>query len=77
MAMLTVRIDAEVEQALDELVAARRTTRSEATKAAILDAARELRRAQLRAEAQRLRDDPVEVAAAKALAAEMGEISAW
>lgn len=52
-------------------------TRSEAVRAAILEAERAHRRAQLRSEAQRLVNDPDDVAASRELAAEMDAIRAW
>jgi hypothetical protein len=73
---LTIRTDAEVERALAVLTEGGRT-RSEAARAAILDAERAERRARLRAEAQALRDDAEDVAAARELAAEMEAIRAW
>lgn len=76
MRTITIRTDPEVEQALEVLTSDGRS-RSEVTRAAILEAERAYRRAQLRAEAERLRDDPDEVAAARELAAEMDAIRAW
>jgi Arc/MetJ-type ribon-helix-helix transcriptional regulator len=73
---LTIRTDPEVEQALDRLVTEGRS-RSEVVRAAILDADRARRRERLRAEAERLRDDPADRAAATNLAEEMRELSAW
>jgi predicted transcriptional regulator len=75
MTTLTMRTDPEVERALTSLTREGRS-RSEAARAAILDAERHQRRAQLRAEAQALRDDPEDVAASRALAAEMDAIRA-
>lgn len=76
MAALTIRIDAEVEQALASLTSAGQS-RSEAVRKAILDAERARRRAQLRAEAEELRNDPQDVAAARELTAEMDGLRAW
>lgn len=75
MATLTIRIDADVERALDTLVHAGRT-RSEAVRHAILNEERALKRARLRAEAEALARDPDDVAASLALAAEMDAIRA-
>lgn len=76
MRSLTIRTDEEVEAALTALTSDGRT-RSEAVRSAILDAERSRRRAALRAEAEALRDDPDDVAASRALAAEMGAGRAW
>lgn len=76
MTTLTIRTDAETEQALDVLMREGRT-RSEAARAAILEAERAHRRARLRAEAEELRNDPEDVAAARELAEEMDAIRAW
>lgn len=76
MKTLTIRTDPEVERAL-EILTREGLSRSEATRAAILAAEREHRRAQLRAEAEALRNDPEDVAAARALAAEMDDLRAW
>ena len=76
MKTLTIRTDAEVERALASLTREGQS-RSEAARAAILDAERAHRRARLRAEAEALRNDPEDVAASRALAAEMDTIRAW
>jgi Arc/MetJ-type ribon-helix-helix transcriptional regulator len=76
MPTLTIRTDPEVEAALDALTRGGRS-RSEAARAAILDAERAQRRAALRAEAEALRDDPDDVQASRELAAEMDTIRAW
>jgi predicted transcriptional regulator len=76
MSTLTIRTDPEVERALTALTSGGRS-RSEAARTAIMDAARAQRRARLRAEAEELRDDPEDVAASRALAAEMDAIRAW
>ncbi|MDN5727777.1 MAG: hypothetical protein L0G99_17880 [Propionibacteriales bacterium] len=75
MSTLTIRTDFEVERALEALTS-EGASRSEAARAAILAAERSHRRAQLRAEAEALRDDPDDVAASRELAAEMDEIRA-
>jgi hypothetical protein len=75
MTTLTIRTDPEVEQALATLTA-KGGSRSEAARTAILEADRALRRARLRAEAEALRNDPDDVAASRALAAEMDAIRA-
>lgn len=76
MATLTIRTDEQVEHALDALTSTGRS-RSEVVREAILAADREERRARMRAEAEALRDDPVEAEAMKSLAAEMESIRAW
>ena len=76
MSTLTIRTDAEVERALEALTGDGQT-RSEAARAAILEAGRAHRRALVRAEAESLRNDPDDVAASRALAAEMDAIRAW
>lgn len=52
-------------------------TRSEATRHALLEMERLERRTLMRAEAEALKDDPVEQAASRALSEEKAEISAW
>jgi hypothetical protein len=76
MATLTIRTDTEVDRALEALTRDGRS-RSEATRQAILAAERAQRRAELRAEAEALRNDPEDVRAAKQLTAEMEAIRAW
>ncbi len=76
MKTLTIRTDADVERALASLTREGQS-RSEAARAAILDAERAHRRARLRAEAEALRNDPDDVAQSRALAAEMDTIRAW
>lgn len=76
MGTLTIRTDPEVEQALEALTRDGRT-RSEATRAAILESERAHRRARLRAEAEALRHDPEDVAASRELVAEMDALRAW
>ncbi|WP_024442889.1 MULTISPECIES: hypothetical protein [unclassified Mycobacterium] len=76
MGTLTIRTDSEVERALAELTSGGRS-RSEAARAAILDAERARRRERMRAEAEELRNDPDDVAASRELAAEMDTIRAW
>lgn len=76
MGTLTIRTDPEVERALAALTREGQS-RSEAARTAILDAERARRRALMRAEAEELRNDPDDVAAAGELAAEMETIRAW
>lgn len=76
MSTLTIRTDSEVEHAL-ELLTRDGRSRSDAARAAILEAERNARRARLRAEAEALREDAEDVAASRDLAREMESIRAW
>ena len=76
MGSLTIRTDQGVERALESLTRDGQS-RSEAARAAILTAERAQRRAQLRAEAEELRNDADDVATSRELAAEMDAIRAW
>ena len=76
MGSLTIRTDRRVERALASLTRDGQS-RSEAARAAILTAERAQRRAQLRAEAEELRNDADDVAASRRLASEMDAIRAW
>ena len=76
MSTLTIRTDPEVERALEALTGEGQS-RSEVARTAILEAERAHRRARLRAEAEQLRNDPEDVAASRALAAEMDVVRAW
>lgn len=76
MSTLTIRTDPEVERALKSLTSEGQS-RSEAARTAIVEAERAHRRAQLRAEAESLRNDPDDAAASRELAAEMDAIRAW
>jgi Arc/MetJ-type ribon-helix-helix transcriptional regulator len=69
-ASLTIRLDDAAERALHTLLETGRT-RTEVVRAALLEAERAHRRAELRAWAERISADPAEVAAARALAAEL------
>ncbi|MBP2367161.1 ribbon-helix-helix protein, CopG family [Pseudonocardia parietis] len=75
MSTLTIRTDPEVERALEALTREGQS-RSQAVRAAILEAERAHRRARLRAEAEQLRNDPDDVAASRELAAEMDAVRA-
>lgn len=76
MRTYTIRSTDDVESALDVLTD-EGTSRSAAIRQAIIDAARARRRARVRAEAERLRNDPADVAAARHLEAELDDTSAW
>ncbi len=73
---LTIRMDPDIERALASLTADGRS-RSEAVRAAILDAERAARRAEMRAEAERLRNDPVDRAEIAAIRAILDADRAW
>ena len=73
---LTIRTDPEVELALESLTHDGQS-RSEVVRAAILAAARERKRATMRAEAEALRADPDDIAESRKLAAGMETIRAW
>lgn len=76
MTTITVRADQEVVRAIEELMSDGES-RSAAIRAAILAAAREHRRARLRAEAERLAADPDDVAAVRAAQADLESLRAW
>ncbi|MBO9578548.1 MAG: ribbon-helix-helix protein, CopG family [Microbacteriaceae bacterium] len=76
MRMITVRVDEEVERALEYLQEAGGMSRSEAIRVALLDAEREARRAALRAESEAIRDDPEERRLALEWAREAAEMAA-
>ena len=76
MAMLTVRTDDEVERALSTLTADG-ASRSQAVRAALLEAARARVRADLEREARALNEDPDDLAEARAVQADMESLRAW
>jgi Arc/MetJ-type ribon-helix-helix transcriptional regulator len=76
MATITIRTDKAVDEALDALTSEDKN-RSDAIREAILLAYREQRHAQLRAEAEALRNDLADVAAARQFNAEMESPRAW
>jgi Arc/MetJ-type ribon-helix-helix transcriptional regulator len=76
MATYTIRSTEDVERALDVLTEEGQS-RSAAIRQAVIDAARAHRRARVRAEAERLRNDPADIAAARQLEVELDDISAW
>jgi predicted transcriptional regulator len=78
MTVLTIRADSAVERALEYLLAEREgETRSDVVRAAILELERATRRARLREESARLRDDPEFQAEVRAVQAEMEHLRAW
>ncbi len=76
MTVITVRTDDEVEQALTALTADG-SSRSQAVRAAVLDAARARIRAQLEAEARALAEDPDDLAEARAVQTDLEPLRAW
>lgn len=58
---ISVRLDAEAQRALEALMA-RGVSRSEAIRKALIDSAREKRREQMRADAERIGKDPHDLA---------------
>lgn len=76
MATITFRTDSVIEQALAELMA-NGSDRSTAIRDAILTARKEMRRAQLRAECEAIRNDPDDLAEVRAIQQEMETLRAW
>lgn len=76
MSVITVRSDDEVEAALAALTADG-STRSQAVRSAVLDAARARVRAQLETEARTLAEDPHDLAEARAVQADLEPLRAW
>jgi len=76
MTTITVRTDDEVEAALVALTADG-SSRSQAVRAAVLDAARARVRAELEREARALADDPDDLAEARAVQADLEPLRAW
>ena len=76
MATITVRIDDETAEALDALTADG-TSRSQAVRAALLEAARGRIRAELEAEARALAEDPEDLAEARAIQTDLEPLRAW
>lgn len=76
MTTITLRTDERVDKALADLTADGTST-SDAVRAAILDAARRRYYERMRTEAEALAADPDDLAEARAVMADMDEISAW
>lgn len=76
MATLTVRTDAQTDQALKDLTADG-TSQSEVIRRAVHQAWRDQQHAVLREESERLRNDPDDVAEMRAIRADLDAISAW
>ena len=76
MSTITVRTDEEVEAALDALTADGRS-RSQAVRAAVLEAARARIRRQVEVESRALARDPDDLAEARAVQADMEALRAW
>lgn len=73
---LTIRMDPDVERALESLTADGRS-RSEVVRAAILEAERAARRAEMRAWSEKVRNDPADRAEIAAIRAIMDDGRAW
>jgi Arc/MetJ-type ribon-helix-helix transcriptional regulator len=71
MKQITARIDGAAEEAMDELVAATGLSQSQVIRDALVVARRERLKAQLRADALRVRHDPADLAEAQDTLAEM------
>jgi hypothetical protein len=76
MSTITVRTDAEIEAALAALTADG-STRSQAVRAAVLDAARARVRRQVEEESRAIAADPEDLAEARAVQADMEALRAW
>ncbi len=76
MSVLTVRTDEEVEAALAALTADG-SSRSQAVRMAVLEAARARIRSELEAEARALHDDPDDLAEMRAVQADLEPLRAW
>jgi hypothetical protein len=76
MSTITVRTDAEIEAALVALTADG-STRSQAVRAALLDAARARIRRQVEEESRALATDPEDLAEARAVQSDMEALRAW
>ena len=76
MSTITVRTDEEVEAALAALTADG-SSRSQAVRAAVLDAARARIRRQVEEESRALAVDPEDLAEARAVQADMEPLRAW
>jgi hypothetical protein len=78
MAVINLRTDTEVDQALALLGAGPDSrNRSKIIRQAILDAAKEVRRARLRAEALEVASDPDDLAEVRATQEVMESLRAW
>lgn len=76
MTTITVRIDDETANALAALTADG-TSRSQAVREALLDAARARIRAELEAEARALAEDPDDLAEARSVQTDLEPLRAW
>lgn len=76
MSTITVRIDGEVEAALAALTSGG-SSRSDVVRAAVLEAARALIRAEIEAEARDLAADPEDLAEVRAVQEAMEPLRAW
>jgi Arc/MetJ-type ribon-helix-helix transcriptional regulator len=76
MTIINVRTDAKTDAALAQLTADG-TSRSEAIRQAILDAAREAKRRRMQEESERLRNDPEDLAEVRRIQEIMEDLGAW
>ena len=77
MTSITVRIDAEAQDALEQLTSHTGLSKSEAVRLALLNEARRQRRELLRAEAKELNDDVEDRAEMQRVMQEMECMRAW
>jgi len=77
MAVLTLRVDPEVDQAIAYLTAQSGHTKSQVVRDAVLDTARQARREAIRQAALRVSQDQADLAEAQAILNFMGAGDAW
>jgi hypothetical protein len=77
MRQIATRIDPAAEQALSELMAATGKTQSQVIREALVSARRAHLEDQLRAEAERCRDDPADRSNSETVLTEMRDRRAW
>ena len=77
MTVLTLRVDPDVDQAIAYLTAQSGDTKSQVVRDAVLQAAREARRANLHREAMQVSNDQTDLAEARAILDYMGGGNAW
>lgn len=77
MTSITVRIDADAQDALEQLTSHMGLSKSEAVRLALLNEARRQRRELLRAEAKELNDDVEDRAEMQRVMQEMERLRAW
>lgn len=77
MSVMTFRTDATVDHAISYLQTHTGRSKSDVIRDALLNAEHEARRAAMRSESLALRDDPQDLAEARAVLADMGGTDAW